>query len=110
MVSSDRERDGGPQLVDDRCELRLPSGVADMCDARLEVAEYGLHFQRAAPSLRVAAQAGEISNWEFIMNSTDVQELRDHLKRFPGGRSGWDSPKLLALVRLQPDLNQPMMA
>ena len=44
MVSSDRERDGGPQLVDDRCELRLPSGVADMCDARLEVAEYGLHF------------------------------------------------------------------
>jgi hypothetical protein len=35
--------------------------------------------------LRVAAQAGEISHWEFIKESTDAQELRDHLKRFPGG-------------------------
>jgi hypothetical protein len=35
--------------------------------------------------LRVAAQTGEISNWEFILKSTDVQEFRDHLKRFPGG-------------------------
>src|SRR5205085_546956 len=35
--------------------------------------------------LRVAAQAGEISNWEFIKGHTDVHELRDHLKRFPGG-------------------------
>jgi hypothetical protein len=31
------------------------------------------------------AQTEEIGNWEFIKESTDVREFRDHLKRFRDG-------------------------
>jgi hypothetical protein len=54
--------------------------------ARAEAAEERRRAQAAEGlSEEAIRMAQELANWEFVKDRNDVQDLRDHLARFPGG-------------------------
>jgi nucleoid-associated protein YgaU len=54
--------------------------------ARAQAAEERSRAQAAAGlSGEEIRKAEELANWEFVKDRNDVQDLRDHLARFPGG-------------------------
>jgi hypothetical protein len=54
--------------------------------ARAQAAEERSRPQAAAGlSSEEIRTAQELANWEFVKDRNDVQDLRDHLARFPGG-------------------------
>jgi hypothetical protein len=54
--------------------------------ARAQAAEERSRAQAAAGlSAEEIRKAEELANWEFVKDRNDVQDLRDHLARFPGG-------------------------
>jgi hypothetical protein len=54
--------------------------------ARAQVAEERRRAQAAEGlSEEAIRKAEELANWEFVKDRNNVQDLRDHLERFPGG-------------------------
>jgi hypothetical protein len=54
--------------------------------ARAKAAEERGRAQAAAGlSAEEIRKAEELASWEFVKDRSDVQDLRDHLARFPGG-------------------------
>jgi hypothetical protein len=54
--------------------------------ARAQAAEERSRAQAAAGlSTEEIRKAEELANWEFVKDRNDVQDLRDHLSRFPSG-------------------------
>jgi hypothetical protein len=60
--------------------------MASRPSARAQAAEERSRAQAAAGLSEEAIRtAQELANWEFVKDRNDVQNLRDHLARFPGG-------------------------
>ena len=68
--------------------------------ARAIAAEERGRAQTAAGlSAENVRKAGELANWDFIKDGNNIQDLRDHLARFPGGTTeGYALAKLDGLV------------
>jgi muconolactone delta-isomerase len=58
--------------------------------ARAQAAEERSRAQAAEGlSEEAIRKAEELANWEFAKDRNDVQDLRDHLARFPAGTTDW---------------------
>ena len=68
--------------------------------ARVKAAEERGRAQAAAGlSAEDIRKAEELASWDFVKDRNDIQDLRDHLARFPGGPTErWARTKLDGLV------------
>ena len=62
--------------------------------------ERGREKAAAGLSVEDIRKAEELASWDFVKDRNDVQDLRDHLARFPGGATErWARTKLDGLMR-----------
>jgi molecular chaperone DnaK len=81
------ERESGARTESERraaTEARF--ATEEEVEARIEAAEK-LRRNQVAEGLSETniRRAEELANWDFIKEKGDIQELRDHLARYPGG-------------------------
>ena len=84
LAAAEKERAGLTEAERKAAEATRLEAEAQAA-ARAKAAEARGRAQ-AMPGLS-AAEAEELANWAFINEREDIQDLRDHLARFPRGRT-----------------------
>ena len=96
LAAAEKERAGLTEAERKAAEATRLEAEAQAA-ARAKAAEARGRAQ-AMPGLS-AAEAEELANWAFINEREDIQDLRDHLARFPRGRTKEQArARLAALV------------
>jgi len=85
LAGAERERAARTEAERVAAEAERQTREAEE-DARIKAAEQRARAQAAAGlSAEEIRKAEELANWDFVKQRNDIQDLRDHLARFPAG-------------------------